>query len=282
MEMSASQAFEVRPIAPHIGAEIFGLDVSQPLSAQTIDAIRRVFLEHVVIFFREQRLSPEQLLRFARCFGELDQYPFVQGMDGYPEIVEVIKKEDELNNFGGVWHSDTTYLERPPMGSMLYAVELPPVGGDTLFSNMYLAYESLSAGMRQVLDGLHVINSSAKPEAAVGRNDRKTDRPRETEKSELSAIHPLVRTHPETGRKVLFVNPGHSTYIDGFSVEESRPILEYLFRHQQRAEFSCRFHWQPGSLAFWDNRAAQHYALNDYHGYRRVMQRVTFIGERPV
>jgi taurine dioxygenase len=194
----------------------------------------------------------------------------------------VIKREHETHNFGGVWHSDTAYLTRPPLGSMLYAVELPPLGGDTLFSNMYQAYESLSDGLRRTLDGLQALNTSAKPDAAVGRQGRKSERPTAADAEVLSALHPIVRTHPEAGRKALFVNPGHTLQIDGCSVAESKPLLDYLFRHQQRPEFSCRLHWRPGSLAFWDNRAAQHYAMNDYHGHRRVMWRVTFVGERPL
>ena len=274
--------FTIKALAPNIGAEISDIDLSQPLSEAIIQQLRQAWLDHLVIFFRDQTLTSEQFLRLAHHFGELSEYPFVKGLDDYPQIVEVIKKEDEIHNFGGVWHSDTTYLEQPPMGSMLYALEIPPVGGDTLFSNMVLAYESLSEGLKQALDGLIAINSSAKPDAAITRIDRKADRPTDASDNTLVAEHPIVRTHPETGRKALYVNPGHSVQIKGWSVEESQPLLQYLFQVQQRAEFCCRFQWQKGSLAFWDNRAAQHYAMNDYHGHRRIMHRITFSGDRPI
>lgn len=272
----------LRPLSPAIGAEIADIDLSRPQPQEMIDEIRRALLDYLVIFFRGQALTPDRLLSFAHYFGELSEYPFVKGMDAYPQIVEVIKKENERQNFGGVWHSDTAYLEEPPLGSMLYAVEIPPVGGDTLFANMYRAYDALSQGMKSILEGLYAINSSAKADAAVTRIERKAERPTQAADKVFSAEHPIVRTHPETGRKALYVNPGHSVQIKGLSIEESQPILQYLFQLQQRPEFSCRFRWSPGALAFWDNRAAQHYAMNDYHGYRRVMQRVTFAGDKPV
>ena len=279
--MSAGRAnIEIEPVSPALGAEISGVDISKPLDDQTVAAIRATLLEHLVVFFRGQSLTPETLIAFATRFGELARYPFVKGMDDYPDVVEVVKREDEVNNFGGIWHSDTTYLERPPMGSVLYACEIPPVGGDTLFANMYLAYESLS-GMKAFLDGLKALNSAAKPDAAVGRVLRRTERPTGEDEIKTESVHPIVRVHPETGRKALFVNRGHTVKIDGFSQEESEPILEFLYAHQIRPEFTCRFRWTPGAVAFWDNRAAQHNAVNDYQGYRRVMQRVTLAGERP-
>jgi taurine dioxygenase len=182
-------------------------------------------------------------------------------------------------NFGGVWHSDTTYLERPPMGSMLYAIEVPPQGGDTLFANQYLAYESLSEGLKRTLDGLVGVNTSVKAQASKTREDRM--RAAGEELKVLVGEHPAVRTHPETGRKALYVNVGHTERFKGWSDEESRPLLEHLFAHQVRPEFTCRFRWQPGSLAFWDNRCTQHNPVNDYHGYRRVMHRVTLAGDIP-
>ncbi len=272
---------EVKPISPALGAEIHGVDISKPLDDQTVADIRAALLEHLVVFFRDQSLAPETLIAFATSFGALARYPFVKGMDDYPDVVEVIKREDEKQNFGGIWHSDTTYLERPPMGSVLYACEIPPVGGDTLFANMYLAYETLSDGMKTFLDGLKAVNSAAKPDAAVGRVQRKAERPTGEDEIKTVSVHPIVRTHPETGRKALYVNRGHTVKIDGFTEAESRPILEFLYAHQTRPEFTCRFRWTPGAVAFWDNRAAQHNAINDYQGYRRVMQRVTLAGEIP-
>ena len=274
----------IEPLSPALGAEILGVDLAAPLQAGTVAAIRRAFLEHLVIFFRDQSITPEQFLRFARTMGEPSEYPMVRGMDAYPEITEVIKREDERVNFGGIWHSDTTYLDCPPMGTMLYARELPPVGGDTLFANMVLAYESLSPGMRRFLDGLTAVNSAGKDVAAATRADRireRPGRPGRTGDAPPQAEHPVVRTHPETGKKALYVNPGHTVRFAGMSEAESAPILEYLYAQQIRPEFTCRFRWQVGSVAFWDNRAAQHYPLNDYHGYRRAMQRITLAGDRP-
>jgi taurine dioxygenase len=179
-----------------------------------------------------------------------------------------------------VWHSDTAYLERPPMASMLLARELPPYGGDTLFANMYLAYETLSDGMRRLLDGLTAVNSSQKADASKTREDRVRADGGERA-PELAAEHPVARTHPETGRKALYVNVGHSVRFGGMTEEESRPLLEYLFAHQVRPEFTCRFVWAPGSIALWDNRCTQHNPINDYHGFRRVMHRITLAGDRP-
>jgi taurine dioxygenase len=271
----------VEPLSPALGAEVHGIDLAQALDESTVAEIRRAFLSHLVIFFRGQSVTPEQFLRFARTMGEPSEYPMVKGMDDYPEITEVIKKEDERVNFGGIWHSDTTYLECPPMATMLYALEVPPIGGDTLFANMNMAYESLSPGMQRLLQGLTAINSAGKDIAAATRADRIRERPGDLGDNVPSAEHPLVRTHPETGLKSLYVNPGHTVRIGGLSEAESAPILDYLYAHQIRAEFTCRFRWQVGSLAFWDNRAAQHYPLNDYHGYRRAMQRITLAGDRP-
>ncbi len=272
---------QVEPLSPALGAEIRGVDLGKPLDDDMIAEIRGAFLAHLVIFFRDQSLTQEQYLRFARTLGEPSEYPFVEGMDGHAEITEVIKKENERVNFGGIWHSDTTYLECPPMGTMLYARVIPPVGGDTLFANMVMAYESLSPGMQRLLIGLTAVNSAEKDDAAATRVDRLRERPREVGETVTVAEHPIVRTHPETGSKALYVNPGHTVRIAGFSEAESAPILDYLYRHQTQPEFTCRFRWRRDSLAFWDNRAAQHYPLNDYHGHRRAMQRITLAGDRP-
>jgi taurine dioxygenase len=255
--------------------------LARPLDAETVAALRRALLDHLVIFFRDQTLFPEEFLAFAGRFGNVVEYPFVAGIEGYPLITPVVKLETETINFGGVWHTDTAYLEIPPMGSMLVAREVPPEGGDTLFANMYLAYETLSPGLRAVLDGLKAVNSSAKADVSRTREDRIRSSPTDRSNATLLAEHPVVRTHPETGRKALYVNAGHTVRFAGMSEEESAPLLDYLFRHQTRPEFTCRFRWQVGSLAFWDNRAAQHYPINDYHGYRRVMHRLTLEGDRP-
>ena len=269
----------VSPIAGALGAEVGGVDIGRPLGDEVIAEIRRAFLEYLVIFFRGQSLTPQQQLQFSGRFGEPMEYPQLTGLPDCPLITPVIKLEHERVNFGGVWHSDTTYLERPPMASMLYAIEIPPQGGDTLFANQYLAYEALSGGLKRVLDGLHGVNTSTKAEVSRTREDRLRDAG--VERKALSAVHPVVRTHPETGRKALYVNTGHTAGFGGWTEEESAPLLDYLFRHQVKPEFTCRFRWERGSLAFWDNRCAQHLPVNDYHGYRRVMHRVTLAGDAP-
>jgi taurine dioxygenase len=274
-------SLQVHPIAGALGAELSGVDLSGPLDAATVAAIRRAWLDHLVIFFRDQELTPGKLLEVARRFGEAVEYPFVKGLDGFPEVIPVVKLEHETVNFGGIWHSDTAYLETPPMGTMLIAREVPPRGGDTLFANMYLAYETLSEGMRRLLDGLIGVNTSAKADVTRTREDRMRDNAKSGARKEYEAEHPVVRTHPETGRKALYVNVAHTARFRGMTEEESAPILGYLFEHQARAEFTCRFRWRVGSVAFWDNRCAHHNPINDYHGHRRVMHRVTLAGDRP-
>ena len=268
---------EVTRTAGALGAEILGVDLSKDIPAE---AIRAALLEHQVIFFRDQHLTPAQFLAFARRMGRPIEYPFVKGIEGFPEVIEVKKLEHERHNFGGVWHSDTAYLENPPMGSMLLAREVPPHGGDTLFASQYLAYEALSEGMQQMLLGLAGVNTSSKADVSRTREDRM--REQAAEARELVAEHPVVRTHPETGRKALYVNVAHTGRFKNMTEEESAPLLGFLFKHQVKPEFTCRFRWRVGSLAFWDNRCTQHLPVNDYHGYRRVMHRITLAGERPV
>jgi len=277
----SSNAITIEPIAGALGAEIAGIDLAEELDASAVATLRQALLDHLVIFFRDQQLAPEQFMRFARRFGTPVEYPFVKGLKGYPEIIEVVKEPEERINFGGIWHSDTTYLEIPPMGSMLLAREIPPVGGDTLFANMYMAYESLTPGMQALLDGLTAVNSSAKADVTRTREDRMRAAPAQESKRSFTAEHPVVRTHPETGRKALYVNVAHTERFAGMSAEESAGLLDYLFRHQIRPEFTCRFRWSVGALAFWDNRAVQHNPINDYHGYRRAMLRITLQGDRP-
>ncbi len=269
----------VQPIAGALGAEITSVDLRR-LSDAEVQEIRRVWLEYLVVFFRDQELTPAEYMAFAKRLGQPIEYPFVRGIPGFPEIIEVKKLEHEKVNFGGIWHSDTAYLELPPMASMLLAREVPPRGGDTLFANMYLAYESLSEGMKRLIAPLKAVNASSKADVTRTREDRiKTDGA--DAKREYIAAHPVVRTHPETGRKALYVNIAHTVRIEGMSEEESAPLLNYLFQQQVRPEFTCRFAWRVGSIALWDNRCAQHNPVNDYHGYRRVMHRITLAGDRP-
>jgi len=278
----ASQTIDIRPIAGALGAEIDGADLSENLSERVIAEIRTALLDHLVVFFRDQTIEPAHQLAFAKRFGELVEYPMVKGLDDFPEIVPVVKLEHETVNFGGLWHSDTAYLDVPPLGAILAAKELPPVGGDTLFANMYLAFETLSDGMKEMLSGLIGINSSAKARVTQTREDRMKTDAKVDDDTELIGEHPVVRTHPETGRKVLYVNYGHTVRFKGMTEDESAPVLDYLFRHQTRPEFTCCFRWRPGSVAFWDNRATQHNPVNDYHGHRRIMHRITIAGDKPV
>ena len=269
----------VQPIAGALGAEITGVDLRR-LADDDVAEIRRVWLEHLVVFFREQELSSAEYMAFAKRIGQPIPYPFVRGMEGFPEIIEVKKLEHEKMNFGGIWHSDTAYLEVPPMASMLLAREVPPRGGDTLFANMCLAYETLSEGMKRLLAPLVAVNTSSKADVTRTREDRiKTDG--QDARQTYEAEHPVVRTHPETGRKALYVNVGHTMRFRAMTDEESAPLLGYLFQHQVRPEFTCRFAWRVGSIALWDNRCAQHNPVNDYHGYRRVMHRITLAGDKP-
>ncbi len=279
--MLAMERLAVRPLSGALGAEIAGVDLAASLDEATIAALRAALLEHVVIFFREQTLMPQALVALAQRFGEVVEYPLVRGLPDCPLVLPVIKEPHERANFGGVWHSDTAYLERPAMATMLYAVETPPVGGDTMFANMSLAYEALSDGMKRLLGGLRAVNVGNKPIAQQTREGMRSKRAG-AEVDDVGTVHPVVRTHPETGRKALYVNPAHTTRFEDMTEAESEPLLSYLFAHQLRPEFTCRFRWQPGSLALWDNRASLHYPLNDYHGHRRVMHRVSIAGDRPV
>ena len=273
--------FQIQRSAGALGAEILGVDLAAGLTESLAARIRQVFLEHQVVFFRDQQLTSEQFLAFARAMGQPVEYPFVKGIDGHPVIIEVKKLEHERTNFGGIWHSDTTYLEQPPMGSMLLAREVPPYGGDTLFASQYAAYEALSEGMRKLLDPLQAISSSAKADVSKTREDRIASDGRADARKDYTATHPVVRTHPETGRKALYVNVAHTVRFDGMTEEESAPLLHFLYQHQVRPEYTCRFSWKPGSLAFWDNRCVQHNPVNDYHGHRRVMHRITLAGDTP-
>ena len=279
--LDLTDQIKLRPLSGSIGAELSGIDLSRDLPDETIATIRQAWLDHGVIFFRDQNLPPARFLALARRFGEVVEYPFVKGLADYPEIIPVIKLEHERSNFGGVWHTDTAYLDVPPMGTMLIAREVPQAGGDTVFASGTHAYEALSDGMKRLLDGLKGVNTSAKADVTKTREDRIKDSARNDARKEYEAAHPVVRTHPETGRKSLYVNIAHTQRLAGMTDEESAGVLNYLFQHQIRPEFTCRFRWEPGSIAFWDNRCVLHNPINDYHGHRRVMHRITLAGDTP-
>lgn len=275
-------SLSIQPLAGAVGAVVTGIDLAQPQSDAQISELRRIWLAHGVLFFRNQPLPPAAFQAFAERFGEVVEYPFVQGIEGHPLIIPVLKLPHEKHNFGGIWHTDTAYLQEPPMATMLIAREVPPFGGDTLFASGVAAFEALSPGMQAMLLPLKGINTSAKADVTKTREDRIKDAPTAQSTKELVAEHPVVRTHPETGRKSLYVNVGHTARLAGMTEEESRPLLDFLFAHQSKPEFTCRFSWQPGDIAFWDNRCVLHNPVNDYHGHKRLMHRVTLKGDKPV
>lgn len=251
---------EIRRLGGAGGAEILGVDLGRGLDAVTVDAIRAALNEHCVVFFRDQSLDVGQHKSFVRRFGEIFVHPLLAEMAGDPEVVEVRREPGDMSYFGEAWHADTTMCAEPPMGTTLYGIEIPPYGGDTLFANQCLAWESLSPGLRSTLSGLRAVHRHG----------------------DLSSTHPVVRTHPETGRRMLFVNEFHTSRFEGWTEAESRPLLEYLFAQGNRPEFTVRFRWQPGSLAFWDNRSTKHLAIGDTGPFRRVMRRIQVRGDRPV
>lgn len=273
---------KVQRLSGALGAEVLGLDLAAPLPDDLVAELRRLWLEHGVLFFRDQEaLTPQGLVGLARRLGRPVEYPFVKGLPEAPEVIVVAKLEHERVNFGGVWHTDTAYLDEPAMAALLIARETPPFGGDTLFASSVAAYEALSEGMKRMLAGLRAVNASAKADVTKTREDRMKDRLGEAASRSFEAVHPVVRTHPETGRKSLYLSPAHVTRFEDMSEAESAGLLAYLFDHQVRPEFTCRFAWRPGSLAFWDNRCCLHNPINDYHGHRRIMHRVSLAGDRP-
>lgn len=269
-------AIEVRPLTPTIGAEIFGVDLGGEISNQQHDAIHEALMRHVVIFFRDQTMTPEQHKAFGRRFGKLHLHPASPNLlEGHPEILLIQANEKSKRVAGEVWHSDVSCDPEPPMGSILYMHETPANGGgDTMFANMYTAFETLSAPMQRFLEGLNAVHDGEHVyRGRYGWNDSGKTYPR--------SVHPVVRTHPETGRKALFVNRGFTTAIEGLNRDESDALLEMLYDHAETPEYQCRFKWQPGSVAFWDNRAAMHHAMWDYFPHSRRAHRVTICGDKP-
>ena len=267
----------IRRVAGALGAEISGVDLSQDLPDDAIAEIRAALVEHQVIFFRDQDLSPARQVAFGRRFGPLNIHPYVRGMEGHPEVMEIIKEPGDKTNFGGGWHSDTSFLERPAIGSILHAIELPEWGGDTLFSSQVAAYEALSAGMKATLEGLRAVHSAGREYSAQGHSAQKraSMSVAEAEGAVGEYVHPVVLAHPESGRRALYVNPAFTMRFEGWTKRESKPLLDFLFEHCRYEGYTCRFAWRPGSVAFWDNRQVWHFALNDYPGQRRHMRRVT-------
>ena len=276
----------VRPLAGALGAEIDGIDLAEDLGEDVFGEVRQAFLDHLVVFFRDQTITPAEQVAFARRFGGIHLHPYMRGLPEQPEVLEIRKDPDDTYTFGSVWHTDQMFNPQPAMATMLYAHEVPPYGGDTMFANMYLALERLSPAMQAMLAGLRSHCVGDTPGKAGSRADRyggtTSMAPNLQERADpIVAEHPLVRTHPETGRKSLYIGV-HVQRLAGMTEAESAPLLGFLREHATKPEFTCRFRWEPGSLALWDNRCTQHYAVPDYQGQRRRMHRVTIEGDRPV
>jgi len=274
----------VEPSSGALGAEVNGVDLSTGIDAATFDEIHRAWLEHHVLFFRDQKLTPARQAAFAEHFGELDTYPFIEPLPGHPHVIPIIKEPDTRTNFGGGWHSDMSYQEKPSAATLLYAIEVPARGGDTLFANMVAAYDALSDGMKNLLDGLRAVFTASKVHGAGGlyaTADHPMNMQKDATREEARHLHPVVRTHPETGRKALYLDAPHIERFENMRIRESRPLMDFLSQHATQPQFTTRFRWREGSLAVWDNRCVQHYALNDYAGERREMNRITIKGDVP-
>jgi taurine dioxygenase len=291
---SESIDIRVTPLSATIGAEIHGVDLSQPLPDAVVDELRRHLLEYKVIFFPGQHLDPAQHIELARAFGEpTPAHPVIPGIEGYPEVFEIDYTKsaqlretygDVVDRYDGLsWHTDVTFVERPPLGSILNAIVIPPAGGDTLFSDQRAAYDALSEPFRAFLDDLIAVHDGRQAFAAIldAREDGGGSWEGKQYKSLDPVEHPVVRTHPETGRKSLFVNAGFTSHIKGLPRAESDALLEFLYAHSTKPQFTVRYHWHAGDLGFWDNRVTQHSVVGDFAGQDRVIQRVTLRGDRP-
>jgi taurine dioxygenase len=283
---SGYRHLEVEKIAGSLGAEVSGVDLAQELPDEVIAEIRQALLDNLVIFFRDQALTPARQLAFARRWGEIHLHPYMQGMDDYPEILEIVKTPQDKKNFGGSWHSDQMFTAKPAMGTMLYGKVIPSAGGDTMWTNQYLAYESLSEGMRRMLDPLKAVSKGDNFSSHDGKTrkeyyaDKISMKVKDPGSTQTVTTHPLIRTHPETGRRALFIG-GHVHRFEDMTEQESKPLIDFLMQHSTRPEFTCRFRWKSGSVAFWDNRCTQHFAINDYPAETRIMHRVTICGDTP-
>jgi taurine dioxygenase len=284
-------ALDVRPLSGTIGAEVRGVDAKQVLAPDTVAAIRGALLEHKVIFLPDQHLDAAQHVAFARLFGELTPaHPVIPGIKGHPEVFEINYGSVEQYKSAGLtertndltWHTDVTFMEQPPLGSILNAVVMPPSGGDTMFADMHAAYEGLSETMRGFVDTLTAVHDGKRQFGAI-LEKRKAGGDWEGEQIlDLEPVeHPVVRTHPETGRRSLFVNPGFTQRIKGLSAHESRTLLDFLYAHSTQAEYTVRYHWHTGDLGFWDNRTTMHAVVRDFGAQPRVIQRVTIHGDTP-
>ena len=267
---------ELEPLSPTIGAEVHGVDLRERLSDDTIARLRQGLLDHKVLFFREQHITTEQHLEFGRRFGELEVHP-VTPLDQEHREVLYIRHDENRRGTENTWHSDVTWRPEPSLGSILRAREVPAVGGDTLFADMHAAYEGLPESVRSEIDGLAAIHDFTRVFGRFVDEEQRQDMMRR----HPSVEHPVVRTHPETGRKGIYVNAAFTVAIKGVADSDSRRLLQLLYRQASVPEYQCRFHWRPDSIAFWDNRSTQHYAVSDYYPQVRVMERVTVAGDKP-
>ena len=279
------ERIEVVPLPGSLGAEIRGVDLAKPLDDACFAEIHAAWLEHQIICFRDQKLGPEDQLNFCSRVGEIDTYPFIKPLPGHPGVIPIVKEPETRVNFGGGWHTDGSYMPRPPMATVLYAVDVPKTGGDTMFANMYAAYDALSDGMKQMLDGMDAVFTASAVHGTTGAYSHvkagDAEKQKDEQRAEAREMHPVFRTHPETGRKGIYVGRFHVERLAGMRVDESDPILNFLTAHAVKPEFTTRFEWEVGTLLMWDNRCVQHNALNDYPGERREMHRVTIKGDTP-
>jgi len=279
---------EVRPIGGAIGAEIYGIDLRQLQNEAMWSELKRALLEFHVLAIRGQKLTPDDQMSVGRVFGEPCFYPFAKGMETHPHMTRIVKEPEDRVNFGADWHTDSHYLPEPPRATLLYAIETPPRGGDTLYAGTCAAYDALSEGMKQLLAGVRGVNSASLKHKRGGNRAAHHARighmsvQNSERAAQYEATHPVVRTIPETGRKALYVSALHTVRFDGMTEEESRPLIEMLDAHCVEPQFGCCVHWEPGQLTLWDNRCTLHNAVNDYHGYRREMRRLTVGPEQPV
>ncbi len=280
-----NQALTIRPISGALGAEISDINLAK--CANSIDQIKSAFLKYHVLVFREQTLNPIEIKNFAKYFGPLETHPYIKGLDEHPEVAPIIKEANEKINFGGGWHTDMSFLPRPPLGSLLYAIDTPEFGGDTLFANQHAAYESLSDYMKEFVGQLKGLHSAASQYGLNGDSEKRLEARKSmslgiSEKAHAQVSHPVVRTHPESGLRALYINRPFTERLEGLRSSESKALLSFLLSHCEEPKFTCRVRWEPGTVTLWDNRIVQHYALNDYDGERREMHRVTIRGDRPI
>lgn len=283
----AETTLELTPLVGALGVEVSGIDLGEPLGNERYHALHDALMAHRLLVFRNQDLEPDSLIRFGKQFGTLDVHPFIKALPDYPEVLPIVKEADERTNFGGGWHSEVSFYEKPAMGTMLYARDVPSRGGDTLLADGVAAFDALSDAMKEMLETLTAVHSAERVYAPGGAYQRRADDEDATTGVIMSELankrveHPVVRTHPVTGEKILYVNRAFTVGIKGMRADESAALLGFLCDHATKSEFCSRLKWQKDTLAFWDNRSTQHYALNDYSGERREMHRIVIEGDRP-